>query len=263
MHIRAAQFLRAHHFAGRSLHQRRAAEKDRALIFDDHGLVAHGGYIGPARGATPHHHGDLRDALRRHIGLIVKDTAEMIAVGKHLVLIGQVRAAGIHQINTGQAVFSGDFLRAQMFLDRQRIIGAALHRRIIGDNDAFTARHPADAGDDPGGGNGFVIDFVSGELREFKKWAAGIEKRFDPVARQQFATGQMPFAGLVAATPRDFFDVLPQVVHQARHERGIGGEGGIAVQTGCKLHRIPHPLPLTSSRPISIRRISLVPAPIS
>lgn len=187
MHIRAAQFLRAHHFAGRSLHQRRAAEKDRALIFDDHGLVAHGGYIGPARGATPHHHGDLGNAFRRHIGLIVKDTAEMIAVGKNLVLIGKVRTAGIHQINAGQVVFGSDLLRAQMFLDRQRIIGAAFHRRVIGQDDAFTACDPTDAGDDAGGRNGFVVDLVCCELREFEKRTPGIEQCFYPVARKQFA----------------------------------------------------------------------------
>ncbi len=188
----------------------------------------------------------------------------MIAVGKHLVLIGQVRTAGIHQVDAGQAVLSGDFLRAQMFLDRQRIVGATFYRRIIGDDDAFTTRDPADAGDDAGGGNGFVIDLVSSELRELQEWTAGIEKGFDPVARQQFAAGKMPFARLVAAAaPRNFFDVLPQVIHQPRHEGDVRGKGGVAVQTGCKLHRVPHPLPLTSSRPISMRRILLVPAPIS
>ena len=231
MHIRAAQLFRAHHLAGRGLHQRRASEEDCALIFDDHGLVAHGRHIGPARRATAHHHGNLGDTLRRHIGLIVEDAAEMIPVGKHLVLIGQVRTAGIHQIDAGQAVLRGDLLRAQMFLHRQRIIGAALYRRIIGDDHTFAARNPADAGDDAGGGNRFVIDLVSCELREFEEWTAGVEKCFDPVARQQFAAGKMPFTGLVAAASGDFFDVLAQVIHQPRHEIDIGSEGRVAVQT--------------------------------
>ena len=41
-----------------------------------------------------------------------------------------------------------DFLRAQMLFHRHREIGAALHRRVVGDDDAFAARDPADPGDD-------------------------------------------------------------------------------------------------------------------
>ncbi len=238
VHIRTAQLFRTHHLTCCRLHQRRAAKEDRALVFDDHGLVAHRRHIGPARRAAAHHHGDLGDAFRRHIGLIVEDTAEMIAVGKHFVLIGQVRAAGIHEVNTGQAVLGGNLLRAQMFLHRQRIIGAALHGRIIGDDYTFSARDPADAGDNAGGRNRFVINLVSCKLREFEEWTAGIEKCLDAVTYQQFATGKMPFAGLVAAASGDFFDVLAQVSHQIRHELDIGSEDGIAVHTGRKLHRV-------------------------
>lgn len=91
-----------------------------------------------------------------------------------------------------------------MFLHRQRIIGAALHRRIIGDDDAFAARDPADTGNDASGGNGFVIDLVSRKLRKFEERTAGIEKRLDAITRQQFAAGKMPLASLVAAAFRDF-----------------------------------------------------------
>ena len=51
-----------HHLAGRRLHQRRAAEEDRALVAHDDGLVAHRGHVGAAGRARAHHHGDLRDA---------------------------------------------------------------------------------------------------------------------------------------------------------------------------------------------------------
>jgi hypothetical protein len=63
MHVGAAEVFGCHHFAGRRLDQRRAAEKDRALILDDDRLVAHRRHVGAAGGARAHHGGDLRDAL--------------------------------------------------------------------------------------------------------------------------------------------------------------------------------------------------------
>ena len=39
--VAAAELLGGHLLAGRGLHQRRAAEEDRALVLDDDGLVAH------------------------------------------------------------------------------------------------------------------------------------------------------------------------------------------------------------------------------
>ena len=95
VHIGAAQFLGGDDFAGRRLHQGRAAEKDRALALDDDRLVRHRRDIGAARGARAHHGGDLRHAERRELRLVVEDPAEMLAVGEHLVLRRQKRAAGI------------------------------------------------------------------------------------------------------------------------------------------------------------------------
>ncbi len=46
----AAQGLGIDILAGRGLHQRWAAEEDRARALDDNGLVAHGGHVCPACG---------------------------------------------------------------------------------------------------------------------------------------------------------------------------------------------------------------------
>ena len=88
-----AEVLRAYHLAGRRLHQRRAAEEDGALVLHDDALVRHRRHIGAAGSAGAHHHGDLRNPQRRHIGLVVEDTAEMLAVGKHFRLRRQIGAA--------------------------------------------------------------------------------------------------------------------------------------------------------------------------
>ena len=137
--VAAAEILGAHRLAGRGLDQRRAGEKDRALLLDDDRLVGHRRDIGAARGAGAHHHGDLRDSRRGHARLIVEDAAEMLAVGKHFGLMRQIGAAGIDQIDAGQTVLRRDFLRAQVLLHRHRIIGAALDRRIVGDDHRLAA----------------------------------------------------------------------------------------------------------------------------
>ena len=63
--VAAAELLGGDLLARRRLHQRRAAEEDRALLADDHALVAHRGHVGAAGRARAHHGGDLRDPALR------------------------------------------------------------------------------------------------------------------------------------------------------------------------------------------------------
>jgi hypothetical protein len=53
VHIATAQVFGRHHLAGGGLHQRRATQKDGALVLDDDGLVAHGRHIGAAAVQLP------------------------------------------------------------------------------------------------------------------------------------------------------------------------------------------------------------------
>src|SRR5476651_1035072 len=83
-------------------------------------------------------------------------------------------------------------LRAQMLLDRDRIIGAALVGGVVTDDDAFLAGDAADAGDDAGrrrgvGAVGVLVHAVGGHLRQFEEGRAGIEQHLHAVARQQLA----------------------------------------------------------------------------
>ena len=84
------------------------------MIADDDRLVAHRRDIGAACGAAAHHAGDLRDAPRRHIGLVEKNTSEMVAIGEYLILMRQVGAAAVDQVDAWQAVFGRAFLSAQL-----------------------------------------------------------------------------------------------------------------------------------------------------
>ena len=165
MDVGAAEGLGVDHFAGRGLHQRRAAEKDGALIADDDRLVRHRRNIGAAGRAGAHHDGDLGNALRGHARLVVEDAAEMLPVGEDLVLIGKVRTAGIHEIDAGEGVLLGDLLGPQMLLHGHGVVGAALDRRVVDDDDAITPLDTGDAGDEPGAGDLLAIEPVGGERR--------------------------------------------------------------------------------------------------
>ena len=164
VHIGTAQILGADHLAGGGFDQRRAGQEDGALVAHDDRLVGHRRHIGPAGGAQPHHHGDLRDPLGGHARLVVEDAAEVIAIRKHLVLLRQVGAAGVDQVDAGQVVTFGDLLGAQVFLRRQRVVGPPLPGGVVGDDHALDAADPADTGDDAGGRNIVVVNLVGGQL---------------------------------------------------------------------------------------------------
>jgi YebC/PmpR family DNA-binding regulatory protein len=137
----------------------------------------HRRHIGAAGGAGAHHAGDLRDARRRHLRLVEEDAAEVVAVGKNLVLLRQVGAAGIDHVDAGQPVLPRDLLGAQMLLHRHRVIGAALDGRVVGDDHAPRARDPADAGDHARARRLAVIEAVRRQLRRSPGTASRVEQR--------------------------------------------------------------------------------------
>ena len=102
MNVGAAKFFRRDFLAGCRFHQRRAAEKDRALISNDDGFVAHRRNVSAAGRARSHHRGDLIDPGARHPCLVVKNAAEVIAIRKDLGLQRQKCAAGIDQVQARQ-----------------------------------------------------------------------------------------------------------------------------------------------------------------
>ena len=185
MHIGATQFLGGDNLSSRGAHQGRAAQKDRALLAYDDAFIRHGGHIGAAGRAAAHHHGDLRYAFRRHIRLIEEDTAEMIPVRENLILLRQKGAAGIHQINTRQAIGAGDFLCTQMLLHGQWKIGAALHCGIIGDDHAFAPRYAPNARDNPRTRNLPTIQTMGRELGKLQEGRTRINQGVHAFARQQ------------------------------------------------------------------------------
>ena len=121
------------------------------------------------------HHGDLRDARGRERRLVVENPAEVLAIGEHLVLRGQERAAALHEVNARQAVLARDLLRAQVFLHRDREVRPALDGGIVRDHHAGAARDLADARNKARAGRVAAVHAVGRELREFEERAARIQ----------------------------------------------------------------------------------------
>ena len=153
----------------------------------DHRLVAHRGHVSAAGGARAHHDGDLRDSLRRHPRLVEEDAAEVVAVGEDLGLQRQVGAARVDEVEARQAVLLGDLLRAQVLLDREREVGAALHGRVVRDDHALAALDHADAGDDARARSLSVVDLPCCERVQLEERRARVDQAVDPLAREQLA----------------------------------------------------------------------------
>ena len=224
VHVAAAEVLGADHLAGGGLHQRRTTEKNSALVLDDDGLVTHGGHIGAACGARPHHHRHLRDAQRRHIGLVVEDAPEVVAVGEDLILIGQVGTTGIDQVQTRQPVLLRHFLGPQVLLNRHGVVGAALHCGVVAHDHAVDPADAADTGNQASARRVAVVHTQGRQRRQLEKRGAGVKQHLHPVARQQFAARRVTRAGGFAATRGSALDLHAQVVDQGAHGTRIGLE---------------------------------------
>ena len=229
MHVAAAEVLGRDDLTGRGLHQRRAAEEDRALVAHDDRLVRHRRHVGPAGRARAHHARDLRDALRREVGLVEEDPAEVLAVGEHLVLHRQERAAGVDEVEARQVVLRRDGLRPQVLLDRHRVVGAALDRRVVGDDDALATRDAPDAGHDAGGRDGVVVPVGPGsaavhavrrQRRELEERAARVEQPVHAVADQQLAAVGVLLPRTLRAALADPGQPGTQVVDELAHGGG-------------------------------------------
>src|SRR6185312_1084555 len=225
MDLPSTERLRVHFLAGRRLHERWAAEKDRTLSAHDDRLIGHRGHVRAAGRAAAEHDGDLSDAASGEARLIEEDAPEVIFVGENLVLQGQVGAAGVDQIDAGQLVLERDLLRPQMLLHRDRKVGSALDGRIVRNDDRFASGHAADVGDETRGGRLVLIKPARRERGELEKWRAGVEQATDAIPRQQLPSGGMPAASLLAPTEARTRNPRAQIGDQGAHVFGVCPKG--------------------------------------
>ena len=158
--------------------------------------------------------------------MIEKYSPEVIFVWKYFVLVGQIGTAGIDQVDAGEVVLTGNVLGAQVFFDADRVIGAALHRRVVGNNDALDSINASDAGDDACPGHiVFAIHVVGGKLGKLKKGRTWIDQQIDTLSGQQFASSLMTCLIALATALFDLFDQGFQIIHQRLHLSGVVSEG--------------------------------------
>ena len=233
VHVGPAELLGSHLLARRRLHERRAADEDRAGALDDDRLVRHGRHVGPAGRARAHHGGDLRDPERRHAGLVVEDPAEVVAVGEDLGLERQEGAARVDEVDARQTVLPGDLLGAEVLLDREREVGAALHGRVVGDDHALLALDDADPGGDARAGRIAAVHTPGGQRGELQKGCARIDEAVDPVPCCELPAGAVPLECCLAAAARDLRRPLAQLADELVHAGAPGLEHvGVTLDLG-------------------------------
>jgi len=137
----------------------------------------------------------LRNVLSRKARLVIEDAPKVLLVRKNLVLAGKKRATRIYEVNTRQLILFGDFLRAQVFLDCNRIVRPTLHGRVIGDDHALHAMNAPNSGNESSCRNVVIVQLVRSLPADLKKLRVLIQQQLDSVARQQFAAQQVFFTG--------------------------------------------------------------------
>ena len=124
----------------------------------------------------------------------------------------------------GEVVLLGDLLRAQVLLHRQRVVGAALHRGVVRDDDHLAPAHAPDAGDDARrrARRRRTCPPAASGLR-FKNPRGGVD-HLDALARGELAARAVPLGGLGAAALIYQRFAPPQLRDRSFHLAAIGIE---------------------------------------
>ena len=215
--VGAAKFLGGDFLTGRGLHERRAAEENRPGALDDDRLVRHRGHVRAARRARSHHDGDLREAGGRHARLVEEDAAEVLAIRKDVCLERQERAAGVYQVHARQVVLERDLLCPQVLLDGERVVRAALDRRVVGDDHDLASRDAGNPRHEAGAGRVVLVHLEGGKRRELEERRARVDQAIETFADRQLALRAVPLEVRGAAALARRGQAAAKVRDEPRH----------------------------------------------
>src|SRR5687767_7936092 len=102
-----------------------------------------------------------------------------------------------------------------MLLHGDREVRAALHRRVVGDDQRFASMNAPDAGDEPGRRRPAVVHSLRGKGRELKEGTARIQQRLYAFTRQKLPAGGVLAPRILAAAEGGLFELLAEVRHQS------------------------------------------------
>lgn len=193
-------------------------------------MIGYAGDVGTARGGVAENQRNGRDPGRRQPGQV----AEHLSAGdENLFLGGQIGPAGFHQRNDGKPVFEGDLVGPQYLSKRPRIAGAALDRRVVGDDHAFHAADRADAGDQAGAD--LEVAAVGGQRAQLQERGVRVDEQLDAFPWCQVAAGVVPVDVFGATAGERLGQFGVDLVELAAHRRGrlvVGGS--VRVQCGLQ-----------------------------
>jgi hypothetical protein len=140
----------------------------------------------------------LRDAGRRDDRIVAKNAAEVVFVGKNLVLERQKYPGAVHQVDKWRPVFKSDALSAQDLLAGHRKEGARFHGGVIGDHHDTPPRDHPSSRDHPRRGRAapFAIHVPRGPQAQLKEGCIRIEELVDAFPRREPPFGMLALNGL-------------------------------------------------------------------
>src|SRR5258705_2580520 len=143
-----------------------------------------------------------------------------------------------------------------MFLHCDRVVGAALHGRVVGDDQHLAARDAADAGHDARAGSLAVVHLPRGKRGQLEKRRTLVEQPIDPLAYRELPLLAMALQVSRAAPFARLREPLAQLRHERRHPVAIRRVLG-AVCADARLNALHQKESETSS---SVSNTSALPA---
>src|SRR2546430_8174420 len=173
----------------------------------------------------------------------------MLAIGEDLILPRQERAAGVDEVEAGEPVFERDLLRAQVLLHGERVVGAALDRRVVRDDDAHVPADTADSSDHAGGRCFIVVHAERRQRRELQERSARIEEALHPLAWQELPGFGVTLARALGAAQTRLGQALTKLRDELLHRLAV-----VSRRLVARVGLAPWPAPQPSIRRGPYRR---------
>jgi hypothetical protein len=199
--VGSAKLLISDDFTCSCLHERRATKEDCSTLFYHDNFVRHGRDIGTTSSAATHNNCNLGNTLSRHAGLVVKDTAEMIAIRENVLLLRQESTSAINEINAGKTILFCDFLGTEMFFHRDGVISTTFEGKVVGQNHALALVNLSDTCNDISNRDAI---FKASQLSDLEERRPTVNQFVDAAARVQLVA----IFEFLVFTGRDFSYII-------------------------------------------------------
>ena len=158
--------------------------------------------------------------LTPHQRVVKENAARSVLAGKNSILIRQVDAGGIHQINDWNAVAHGDFLRPQDLGDGLWPPRTGLHGSVVGHDDCRAPLDFADPGDNARRRRLTIVAVIGDQEPDLHKPRARIQQPYNPLTGREFSRAMLLVDALRSAAFAKFVFQQVQRLQQVTHAGG-------------------------------------------